>query len=220
MSGRARKPRVAVRTRGIGLRSRSRLQRCARWPMRSSRRSATNLAALLWHGSWARGEQTPESDHDMIVVLKRNNWTMRCYAHADGVRRAARMVDVRQDGGGAAAVPADGRLQFHYGISAAVRRFRRAALCHARGFSRTCVRSAADIAHECAVPADARRAGRSTLDLRAGIRPRRETRADPVLPGEAGGPGDEGAGAHCGAIRILRPARSCGDASRTRTSWR
>src|SRR2546422_1473209 len=32
-----------------------------------------DLAALLWHGSWARGEQTPESDHDLIVVLRRLN---------------------------------------------------------------------------------------------------------------------------------------------------
>ena len=32
-----------------------------------------NLAALLWHGSWARGEQTAESDHDLIIVLRQVN---------------------------------------------------------------------------------------------------------------------------------------------------
>jgi len=73
------------------------------------------LTALLWHGSYARGEARPDSDHDLIIVLKRID---------DGVLLRAREVfsgrenwstfvqseeELRQ-------YPADGRLQFHFGI--------------------------------------------------------------------------------------------------------
>src|SRR3990172_3223183 len=30
-----------------------------------------DLRALLWHGSWARGEAKPDSDHDLIIILRR-----------------------------------------------------------------------------------------------------------------------------------------------------
>ena len=30
-----------------------------------------DLAALLWHGSFARGEAKPDSDHDLVIILKR-----------------------------------------------------------------------------------------------------------------------------------------------------
>src|SRR3972149_11530693 len=29
------------------------------------------LRAVFWHGSYARGEAKPDSDHDLIIVLKR-----------------------------------------------------------------------------------------------------------------------------------------------------
>lgn len=28
-----------------------------------------NLKAILWHGSWARGEQTASSDHDLVLIV-------------------------------------------------------------------------------------------------------------------------------------------------------
>ena len=74
-----------------------------------------DLKAVLWHGSFARGEAKPDSDHDLIIVLKRID---------DGVLLRAREVfsgrenwstfvqseeELRQ-------YPADGRLQFHFGI--------------------------------------------------------------------------------------------------------
>ena len=74
-----------------------------------------DLRSLLWHGSWARGEAGPASDHDMIVVLRnmdedvaqrlrevfrgRVNWSSFVQTEAE----------LRQ-------FPADGRLQFHYGL--------------------------------------------------------------------------------------------------------
>ncbi|HEU4759115.1 MAG TPA: nucleotidyltransferase domain-containing protein, partial [Dehalococcoidia bacterium] len=30
-----------------------------------------DLAALLWHGSFARGEAKADSDHDLIIILRR-----------------------------------------------------------------------------------------------------------------------------------------------------
>ncbi|MDO8614829.1 MAG: nucleotidyltransferase domain-containing protein [Dehalococcoidia bacterium] len=74
-----------------------------------------DLSAILWHGSYARGEAKPDSDHDLIIILKRID---------DGVLLRAREVfsgrenwstfvqseeELRQ-------YPADGRLQFHFGI--------------------------------------------------------------------------------------------------------
>ncbi|MBI1886427.1 MAG: nucleotidyltransferase domain-containing protein, partial [Chloroflexi bacterium] len=34
-------------------------------------RLGDDLKAVLWHGSWARGEARPDSDHDLIIILKR-----------------------------------------------------------------------------------------------------------------------------------------------------
>ena len=74
-----------------------------------------DLRALLWHGSWARGEASAASDHDMIVVLRRLD---------EDVARRLRNVfrgsvnwssfvqteaELRQ-------FPGDGRLRFHYGL--------------------------------------------------------------------------------------------------------
>ena len=75
----------------------------------------TDLRAISSHGSWARGEAGPSSDHDMIVVLRRMD---------EGIAQRLREVfrgranwstfvqteaEMRQ-------FPADGRLQFYYGL--------------------------------------------------------------------------------------------------------
>jgi hypothetical protein len=72
MTGRGRKPKVAVGDWPEGDR-RSQPQPPAEVREVAGALIASlgpNLTALLWHGSWARGEQTPLSDHDMIVVVK------------------------------------------------------------------------------------------------------------------------------------------------------
>jgi predicted nucleotidyltransferase len=74
-----------------------------------------DLKALLWHGSFARGEPRPDSDHDLIVILRRAD---------DSV--LLRMREVFRDRAGWSAFvktedelrqyPPTGRLQFHFGI--------------------------------------------------------------------------------------------------------
>jgi hypothetical protein len=73
-----------------------------------------NLAALLWHGSWARGEQTPESDHDMIVVLRRvgdDTWERmrRVFEALPGWSTYVKTEEEVRE------YPLTGRLQFHHG---------------------------------------------------------------------------------------------------------
>ncbi len=73
-----------------------------------------NLTALLWQGSYARGEATPESDHDMVVVLRRVD---------DAILDRMRDVFAKRTGWSTFVkseqelrqYPATGRLQFHYG---------------------------------------------------------------------------------------------------------
>jgi hypothetical protein len=74
----------------------------------------TNLAALLWHGSWARGEQTPESDHDMIVVVKRmdEETAFALRGVFDGRRSWSIYLKSEQE---LRQYPLTGRLQFHHG---------------------------------------------------------------------------------------------------------
>jgi hypothetical protein len=73
-----------------------------------------NLSALLWHGSWARGEETPASDHDMIVVLKQvsDESLLRIrdvFAERPGWSTYIKSEEeLRQ-------YPRTGRLQFHHG---------------------------------------------------------------------------------------------------------
>ena len=117
MSGRARKAKVAVRVVTAS-------DRAYHQEPPAEVREVTdqliasigaNLTALLWHGSWARGEQTETSDHDMIVVVT---------ALTDEV--ILRMRDVFADRPGWSTYvkseeelrqyPITGRLQFHYGL--------------------------------------------------------------------------------------------------------
>ena len=78
-------------------------------------RFGENLKAVLWHGSWARGEQTVASDHDLILIFERvdenvlltlrdvfkdrEDWST--YVRSEG--------EVRQQ-------PGDRRLQLAYGF--------------------------------------------------------------------------------------------------------
>jgi len=74
-----------------------------------------NLTALLWHGSWARGEQTATSDHDMIVVVKTVDDDMllsvrELFAGRPGWSTYIKSEqELRQ-------YPITGRLQFHFGL--------------------------------------------------------------------------------------------------------
>jgi hypothetical protein len=73
-----------------------------------------NLSALLWHGSWARGEQTPESDHDMIVVVKRmdEETTFALREVFEGRSAWSTYVKSEQE---LRQYPLTRRLQFHHG---------------------------------------------------------------------------------------------------------
>jgi hypothetical protein len=74
-----------------------------------------DLAALLWHGSWTRGEQTPQSDHDLIAILKRadsHTWEQmrRVFDHREAWSVYVKTEEeLRQ-------YPITGRVQFHYGF--------------------------------------------------------------------------------------------------------
>jgi hypothetical protein len=74
-----------------------------------------DLRALLWHGSFARGEAGPESDHDLIIILRRVDddvlMRLRDVFHGRGswstfVQSEAELHQF----------PADGRFQFHFGF--------------------------------------------------------------------------------------------------------
>lgn len=74
-----------------------------------------DLAALLWHGSFARGEAKPDSDHDMIIVLKRidDDILLRMRevfrGHANWSTFVQSEEELRQ-------WPPNGRSQFHFGL--------------------------------------------------------------------------------------------------------
>ena len=74
-----------------------------------------DLAAIYWHGSYARGEAKPDSDHDLIIVLKR--------ADDDVLLRMAEIFREREEWSTFVQTeeelrqyPRDGRLQFHFGL--------------------------------------------------------------------------------------------------------
>lgn len=106
-----------------------------------------NLAALLWHGSWVRGEQRPGSDHDMIVVVKsidekvlksmqevfkgRNLWST--YVKTE--------EELRQ-------YPMTGRLQFHHGNVVLYGRIEPPPVTR-EGLIEELRRTAVDVQHEC-----------------------------------------------------------------------
>jgi hypothetical protein len=74
-----------------------------------------DLRALLWHGSFARGEAGPDSDHDLIVVLRQagDGVLLRMRDVFEGRRNWSTFVLTEEELG---QYRPDGRLQFHYGF--------------------------------------------------------------------------------------------------------
>jgi len=105
-----------------------------------------DLAALLWHGSWARGEQTVESDHDMIVILKSiadDTWTrmQEVFEKRPGWSVYVKTEEeLRQ-------YPITGRIQFHYGHVRLYGEFEAPPLTR-EGLVEDLRRQAVDVAHE------------------------------------------------------------------------
>ena len=74
-----------------------------------------DLRALLWHGSFARGEPGPESDHDLIIILRRvdDDALLRL---RDVFRGRGNWSTFVQSEGELQQYPDAGRLQFHFGL--------------------------------------------------------------------------------------------------------
>jgi 8-oxo-dGTP diphosphatase len=74
-----------------------------------------DLRAVFWHGSWARGEAKPWSDHDMIIVLKRLDDALlgklrdTFRGRKDWSTFVRTEEELRQ-------YPSEGRPQFHFGL--------------------------------------------------------------------------------------------------------
>src|SRR3990172_7415516 len=73
-----------------------------------------DLAAIYWHGSYARGEAKPDSDHDLIIVLKRADDDV-LLPMADVFRELRDWSTFVQTEEELRQYPRDGRLQFHFG---------------------------------------------------------------------------------------------------------
>lgn len=106
-----------------------------------------NLRALLWHGSWARGEQTATSDHDLMVVVRRVDEDVVRQMHDvfDGRHLWSTYVKSEEE---LRHYPLTGRLQFQYGFVALHGEFEAPAVTR-EGLVEDLLRSAADIQHEC-----------------------------------------------------------------------
>jgi len=74
-----------------------------------------DLRALLWHGSFARGEANPNSDHDLIIILKRidDDLLLRMQEVFRGRPNWSTFVQSEAE---LHQFPDDGRLQFHFGF--------------------------------------------------------------------------------------------------------
>jgi predicted nucleotidyltransferase len=74
-----------------------------------------DLRALLWHGSYARGEARPESDHDLIIILRRieDDVLLRLREVFRGRERWSSLVKTEEE---LRQYPPTGRLQFHFGV--------------------------------------------------------------------------------------------------------
>ncbi len=74
-----------------------------------------DLRAVLWHGSFARGEAGLASDHDLIVILRRadDDVLLRMRAVFKGRRNWSTFVQTEEE---LRQYPRDGRLQFHFGV--------------------------------------------------------------------------------------------------------
>jgi len=74
-----------------------------------------DLAAIYWHGSWARGEAKPWSDHDLLIVLRRLNDALLAKLRDvfRGRKGWSTMVRTEQE---LRQYPSEGRPQWHFGI--------------------------------------------------------------------------------------------------------
>ncbi len=74
-----------------------------------------DLSAVLWHGSYARGEAKPDSDHDLIIVLKRadDGVLLRLQGVFHGRENWSTFVQTEEE---LRQYPVHGRLQFAYGV--------------------------------------------------------------------------------------------------------
>jgi hypothetical protein len=118
VSGRARKPKVAVQDLQAGDRApyQEPPEEVREVTDQLIASLGTNLSALLWHGSWARGEQTPESDHDMIVIVKRVDDELILKIRAIFAERPGWSTYIKSEEE-LRQYPVTGRLQFHYGLT-------------------------------------------------------------------------------------------------------
>ncbi|MDO8613825.1 MAG: nucleotidyltransferase domain-containing protein [Dehalococcoidia bacterium] len=74
-----------------------------------------DLRALLWHGSFARGEPGPESDHDLIIILRRIDDDVLLRLR-DVFRGRGNWSTFVQSEDELQQFPDAGRLQFHFGL--------------------------------------------------------------------------------------------------------
>lgn len=74
-----------------------------------------DLAAIYWHGSYARGEAKPDSDHDLIIILRRadDDILLRMSEIFHGLEEWSTFVQTEEE---LRQYPLDGRLQFHFGL--------------------------------------------------------------------------------------------------------
>lgn len=74
-----------------------------------------DLRAVYWHGSWARGEAKPWSDHDMIIILKRLDDALlrKLQDIFRGRKDWSTFVRTEEE---LRQYPSEGRPQFHFGL--------------------------------------------------------------------------------------------------------
>jgi len=74
-----------------------------------------DLTAVYWHGSEARAEAKPDSDHDLIIVMKRldDDLLLRMQAVFRGHENWSTFVQTEEE---LRQYPSTGRLQFRFGL--------------------------------------------------------------------------------------------------------
>lgn len=75
-----------------------------------------DLAALAWQGSWARGEETGASDHDLFLAMRRldSELLQRIHEVLHGRKGWSLFVKTEEE---LRQYPAHGRIQFHHGMT-------------------------------------------------------------------------------------------------------
>ena len=74
-----------------------------------------DLTAIYWHGSEARAEAKPDSDHDLIIVMKclHDDLLLRIQGAFLGRDNWSSFVQTEEE---LRQYPSTGRLQFHFGL--------------------------------------------------------------------------------------------------------